>query len=56
MKPTNASGRSPMVLDQILLENNEYRYVDRATGRQYTAVETRELQVPFRVEYLRGRR
>ena len=53
---TNAGNRPMMVLDQILLDNNEFRYRDRATGREYTALEARSLNVPSRIEYLRGRR
>ena len=45
-----------MVLDQILLDDNTFRYVDRATGRQYTAIEARAIKGPNRVEYLGGRR
>lgn len=53
---TNASGHPILVLEQILLDNNEFRYVDRALGRQYTAIEVREMKCPFRIEYLGGRR
>lgn len=51
----NARGEPIMVLDQILV-GDEYRYRDRETGREYTATEARNLRVPNRVEYLRGRR
>lgn len=50
----NARGETIMVLDQIRV-GDEYRYRDRATGREYTAIEARNLKVPSRVEYLRGR-
>ena len=51
----NARGEPIMVLDQILV-GDEYRYRDRETGREYAATEARNLRVPNRVEYLRGRR
>lgn len=38
-----------MVLDQVLLDDDTFRYRDRATGREYTAAEARALTVPHRV-------
>lgn len=57
MSEVNASGLPLMVLDQILLADNTYRYRDRDTGREYTAIEAGALKSPHRVvQHLGGRR
>lgn len=56
MIEVNARGEPIMVLDQILVDDNTYLYVDRATGRRYTATEARGLKAPNRVLYVGERR